>query len=27
MAEISKIKSDGFALFGKTGKENLFTQD
>jgi len=27
MAEISKIKSDGFALFGKTGKKNLFTQD
>jgi len=27
MAEISKVKSNRFDVFGKTGKENLFTQD
>jgi len=27
MAEIGKVKSDRFTVFGKTRKENLFTQD
>jgi len=27
MAEIGKVKSERFTVFGKTRKENLFTQD